>query len=102
MPPPAPKPGERGITRAQERQNKKAERGKAQKQIGGRIRHGMTLRMASINCQGLASSGKRQEISKWIKENDIDIAVLQETQSKENTSETRDGYTWYFSSKTEE
>ena len=42
-------------------------------------------------------TGKREEIEKWMKDNDIAIALIQETSIDQNTREARKEYTWYFS-----
>ena len=58
---------------------------------------GSTWKMATINVRGMITAGKREEIEKWMKENNIVIAVIQETRIKHNTREARKNYTWYFS-----
>ena len=42
--------------------------------------------------------GKRQEIEKWMEKKKIDLLCIQETKINCNASESRHGFTWYFSS----
>ena len=44
---------------------------------------------ATINVRGTKIQRKREEIEKWMKDNEIMIAAIQETRAEHNTRETR-------------
>ena len=59
--------------------------------------YGKIMKIATINVKGLKRLGMREMKEYWMKKNNIDILVLQETQIKQNTKENRKDHTWYFS-----
>ena len=65
-----------------------------------RIRLGTKFKIATINIRGLIKTGAREEIEKWMKDNDIMIAAIQETNIGSNTMEARGSYIWYMSGET--
>lgn len=56
------------------------------------------LRVASLNCRGLASISKRERVIHTMKKHKLDILCMQETKVNSNSSETHDGYLFYWSS----
>lgn len=69
----------------------------AQEPSTQKIKYGWGFRIATINVKGMKMQGKREEIEKWMKDNEIRIAVIQETRIAQNAREARKEYTWYFS-----
>ena len=55
------------------------------------------LKFITLHCRGLISAEARIEIMKWLMDNDIDIALIQETHIGDNAVERKKGYTWFFS-----
>ena len=51
--------------------------------------------LASCNLTGVNKKGKRQEVERWMTENDIEVLAAQETMMKHNQKETRPQYTWF-------
>lgn len=56
------------------------------------------FKIASFNVQGTNMGGKRQEIETWMEHRHIDVLCLQESKNNCNATESRRGFTWYFSS----
>ena len=52
-----------------------------------------TWKIATLNIRGIIAPGKRDEIEKWMKENGIEILLIQETRAKQNTKEARKTHT---------
>ena len=61
------------------------------------IEYGRQLRAGTLNIRGLKKAGKRELVETWMKENQIDILMLQETHIAQNSREDRKEYIWYFS-----
>ena len=67
-----------------------------------KIRLGKKFKMTTSNTRGLKKPGMREEIEKWIKENEIMVLALQETRIEQNQKEARGAYTWYMSGETKQ
>ena len=52
---------------------------------------------ATLNIRGVNKPGVREEIDIWMSKNEIDILCLQETRNNQNSRETMNNYTWFFS-----
>jgi len=55
------------------------------------------MKLASINVRGLNDITKRQHITKWAEDNEVDILCMQETKINANTKENWGTYEAYFS-----
>ena len=62
-----------------------------------KIRLGKKFKMATLNARSLKKPGMREEIEKWMKENEIMVLALQDTRIEQNQKEARGAYTWYMS-----
>ena len=51
-----------------------------------------SLRLATLNVRGTAKPGKRDEVEKWMHDDDVLITALQETHSATNSVEKRTRY----------
>jgi exonuclease III len=58
---------------------------------------GKDIWTATLNVHGVIQKGKREEVETWMKKKGVKILFLQETYVKQNSRESRDNYTWYFS-----
>ena len=58
---------------------------------------GKELRISTLNIRGTNQIGVRENMDQWMKDNKIDILLLQETKSPQNKREIRKEHTWYFS-----
>ena len=56
------------------------------------------VKIATLNCRGLAELSKRQQLIHAMKKLHIDILALQETKIKTDSTETHDGYAFFFGS----
>ena len=55
------------------------------------------IKAGSLNIKGIMKPGKREEIEIYMRENDINILLIQETFVNTTCIETRKNYTFYFS-----
>ncbi len=62
-----------------------------------KIRLGKKFKMATLSTRSLKKPGMREEIEKWMKENEIMVLAIQDTRIKQNQKEARGAYTWYMS-----
>ena len=62
-----------------------------------KLQLGRNLRIATLNIRGTMKPGVRDEVERWMTRQNIMIARIQETRSKQNTRESRKQYTWFFS-----
>ena len=58
--------------------------------------------MATLNTRSLKKPGMREEIEKWMNENEIMVLALQDTRIEQNQKEARGAYTWYMSGETKQ
>ena len=63
---------------------------------------GKKFRIATLNARSIKKLGMREEIEKWMKENEIMVLALQETSIGTNQKEARKAYTWYMSGETKQ
>ena len=56
------------------------------------------IRIASLNCRGLATLPKRERVIHLMVEHDIDVLCLQETKINHNSREEHDSFVMYWSS----
>ena len=70
---------------------------RAIKLSNSKLPHGGTLKVATLNIQGVMKAGLRRQVEIWMKERGVKILLLQETKSKFDSKEVRKDYTWHFS-----
>ena len=70
---------------------------KAQELLTPRFPYKLIFKIASINVRGTNQPGKWDEIEMWMTENNVRIALLQETRQATNSKVQRKQYIWYFS-----
>ena len=58
---------------------------------------GRELHIATLSTTGTNKIGKIEKVNQWMKNKQIDIPSLQETNSAQTKGETRKDYTWCFS-----
>ena len=81
-----------------EKNKGKQRRGRAQNEATTTT--GRTLKVASLNVQGLNEITKRQSIEKWALERKIDVVMVQETRINDTSREEKLKHIWYFSTST--
>ena len=55
------------------------------------------IRIATLNTRGMKKTGFREEVDIWMKDEGINILMLQEAHIETSHRETRKDTTWYFS-----
>ena len=63
------------------------------------LKYGQKLKIATLNCRGLAALSKRQQLTYIMQQHNIDIMAIQETKQAFSSTESHDGYTFFFSGK---
>eukprot|EP00959_Pyramimonas_sp_CCMP1952_P092713 1940222-Pyramimonas_sp.AAC.1 len=58
---------------------------------------GTSLGIATLNARGMRQAGKREKFESWMKAKNIHILALQETHISQNSKESRNECTWFFS-----
>ena len=54
------------------------------------------MKFATLNIQGIKRLGKREKVKYWMKKNNVNILLLQETHVNMNVREQRKHFTWFF------
>lgn len=64
--------------------------------VAPKFSYGQDLKFATLNIRGTRVWGKRQEVSKWMEQDNIDVLLVQETHESTTKMERRPDVTWYF------
>ena len=59
------------------------------------LKYGQKLKIATLNCRGLAALSKRQQLTYIMQQHNIDIMAIQETKQAFSSTESHDGYTFF-------
>ena len=63
------------------------------------LKYGQKLKIATLNCRGLAALSKRQQLTYIMQQHNIDIMAVQETKQAFSPTESHKGYAFFFSGK---
>ena len=61
------------------------------------MKYAETLKIGTLNIRGTMEAGKREMVEIWMKSNDVNILLLQETKTRQNVREVRKDFVWFFS-----
>ena len=63
------------------------------------LKYGQKLKIATLNCRGLAALSKRQQLTYIMQQHNIDRMAIQETKQAFSSTESHDGYTFFLESR---